>query len=617
MIHPSPAELDAADPATAFLSLRWNEFFDRYTVDSYQPKLCNLPTLVEEIQGVCLRQKRHKSAPAQLHALQQELASHIDSALSHGWINHFDRWQLDELRKAKACSESLDLAQVLIGGGFRERFEGGVFAVNGEISSMLPHKKHLADAWLGQLATIALQRGYSTDEAHGDFSHFLAKPPKSWMEGLLARLQSRPQEYLVFIELLPTAECSLEKLAKVMKKAGFKVEDPTQFPQITIAAGAVLLSKCEIGVSPVVVLRSVLRWTEPILDMLAFYLADRAATLPARGWVGKTPDSLVETELQSQSLRLVHAHKKADQLVIHALKANSGSRFDGSVSNALELHSTAMRASDVRTRFLNLWGALECLASVIDTEGICKRVQQLVCPIVSWRKIEKVGRYTAINLHLWRSASDQLANIPAALPGSTQRRVSAGEMISVLCKANNHPDIIEVLSICGNHSLLRHRIYSAWQEFHDPRVLAKSIAASRERLGWHIGRIYRARNLLVHEGIESPRLESLCDNLHYYVSSVLSRVIHGLSQHDQWQPGEAAKYWCMTGDFVLDSLKHQSQVITLENLMPNVSTKLSQVMPWSDFTAKPSVTVEEEGSAEFGASETQPSPVTSVLDITS
>jgi len=60
MIHPSPAILDKAHAATAFLTLRWTEFFDGFTIDSFQPKLCNLPALVEEIHDVCSPEKVKK-----------------------------------------------------------------------------------------------------------------------------------------------------------------------------------------------------------------------------------------------------------------------------------------------------------------------------------------------------------------------------------------------------------------------------------------------------------------------------------------------------------------------------------------------------------------------------
>lgn len=158
-----------------------------------------------------------------------------------------------------------------------------------------------------------------------------------------------------------------------------------------------------------------------------------------------------------------------------------------------------------RTRFLNLWAALECLASLVDEATISRRVTELVCPIVTWRKVEKLGRYIAINLHLWRKSSGQLASVTAALPNATEHGVPTSEVITAL----------------------------------------------------------------------------LCDNLHYYVSSLLSRVIHGVSKNEGWQPEEAVKHWQLTGNFVLNGLKNQPEVLTLDNLMPITTAEVSVVSPWA------------------------------------
>lgn len=232
MIHPSPALLEAADPATAFLALRWNEFFDRFTVDSFQPKLCNLPALVEEILEVCAAANQHQSSGGHLLSLQGELAALIVSAHGRGWITAFDTWKLEELRKARTCNEAERLSKVLLGDGFRTKFEDRIFAEAGAIPELLPKQKLVADAVLGQLATIALHRDYWGADNTEAAEKLFEKSPGNWMDGLLSRLQSRPQEFLVVVELAPTARIPAVKLAKVVAKGGFQVENPTSFTGI-------------------------------------------------------------------------------------------------------------------------------------------------------------------------------------------------------------------------------------------------------------------------------------------------------------------------------------------------------------------------------------------------
>jgi hypothetical protein len=152
---------------------------------------------------------------------------------------------------------------------------------------------------------------------------------------------------------------------------------------------------------------------------------------------------------------------------------------------------------------------------------------------------------------------------------------------SALCKPENHADILELLELAGNHVLLRYRIYSTWKNFHDPRVLAKNLAESKERIGWHLKRIYRARNLLVHRGIEVPHLESLCDNLHYYVSLLLSRVIHGVSMNERWKPEDAVRHWQLRGDYMFKQLVNRPESLVFEDLMPVTTEDSAMLSPWA------------------------------------
>lgn len=576
MIHPSPELLDASEPATVFLALRWNEFFDRYTIDSYQPKLCNLPSLVEEILDVCSDANRHQSAVGHLSSLTSELSTMIEPAASRRWITGFEAWRLEELGKARSCKEAEGISKVLLGDGFRHRFEDRIIDEAAKIPSQLPKHKHSADTILSQLATIAMQRGFTAVDDDKVALKLLEKSPENWMAGLLSRLQSRPQEYLVVLVLEQTPKITAAKLEKVFENGGFNIEKHENVPNIQPKGEAVLLSLSVTGTSPTTALQAVLRQTEPILDMLAFYLADRAAELPDHGWVGKSRGELVRTTVPAQSLRLVHPHRNADRLVIDALDFGSRGRLDGSVSNALELHSTAMRAADVRTRFLNLWAALECLASLVDESNTSRRVNALVCPVVTWRKIEKVGRYLSINLHLWRKASGEKADASELTTG----RLTTSDVIAALCKPKNHEDILGLLSLAGKHALLRYRIHDVWKDFHDPQVLAKVMASSMERVNWHLKRIYRARNLLVHRGVEAPHLENLCDNLHYYVSVLLSRIIHGVSKNESWRPEDAIKHWQLMGGYVFEKLRKAPHDLVFEDLMPITTAGNARLAPW-------------------------------------
>ena len=51
-----------------------------------------------------------------------------------------------------------------------------------------------------------------------------------------------------------------------------------------------------------------------------------------------------------------------------------------------------------------------------------------------------------------------------------------------------------------------------------------------KRVEWQIKRIYRNRNMIVHNGEKTPYLSLLVENLHSYVDDFLLYVIHSMAE---------------------------------------------------------------------------------------
>lgn len=583
--HPNPEQLSAASPATAFLDLRWNEFFDKHTIDTFRPRFGNLPTLVAEIFDTCGRVDNHPGWASHLVHLQAELKWRLVKAREFGWLSSLELWQLEELAKVPA-EKAQKIAAILNGGGFQMRYEARIFAQAGALPSSLPQEKKKADAILNQLATIALQRGF-VDPSSEDR---LLKSPTEWVDDILHSLQGAAQEIRVYVTLVAGSKLKPEELSRLLMRSGFDVVAPTEWTGLGLPeqpVGSSVIGTRVPALTHQAALGSFIRKLEPVIDMLAFYMAGQAPALPTKGWVGKPEEQLVEIQQESSGFQLVQSHSRPGLLVGHALEPGTKSRFEGSVSSALDLHATAMRAADVRTRFLNLWMALECLGSLVGHGGVIQKISDLVCPIVTWRKIEKISRYCSINIHHWRRVSGTKSERSAIFPGESNSRIPAGDAIALLGRPKDHQHLTELSRLTGGHPLLVFRLMEVWERFRNPQRLSSSLAESRKHLEWHLNRIYRARNLLVHSGTEVPYLEILCENLHYYVNTVLSRVIHGVSVNKGWSPADSARHWVMLGDFVIQKLDKNPQCLSLEHLMPEWDSRSEPVHPWIDWVETP------------------------------
>ena len=74
--------------------------------------------------------------------------------------------------------------------------------------------------------------------------------------------------------------------------------------------------------------------------------------------------------------------------------------------------------------------------------------------------------------------------------------------------------------------MLRYRVYTLSEQLHNSKKIKALINNHTQRVKWHLYRIYRARNYIVHDASENEGLnQELVINLHSYVDILFSKVI--------------------------------------------------------------------------------------------
>jgi hypothetical protein len=116
--------------------------------------------------------------------------------------------------------------------------------------------------------------------------------------------------------------------------------------------------------------------------------------------------------------------------------------------------------------------------------------------------------------------------------------------------------------------LLLNRLFETWREFSDPNVLKKSLERSRQRVEWQLSRTYRARNLLVHRGETSELMSRLLQNMQYYLSICLSRVLHDLRDRPTWSTSTSLAYQRQRFEYVIASLGKGGKTLAAGDLIP-------------------------------------------------
>jgi hypothetical protein len=114
--------------------------------------------------------------------------------------------------------------------------------------------------------------------------------------------------------------------------------------------------------------------------------------------------------------------------------------------------------------------------------------------------------------------------------------VTSEDLLHTLSKPDGHPNLQSLAAYSNQHVLLRYQLFRAWEALSTPPELRHQLSASERRVRWQLFRIYRARNLVIHHGIDVLHATSLLDTLHYYFSVVLMRIMQTLTTNPKLRP---------------------------------------------------------------------------------
>jgi hypothetical protein len=598
MWFPAPELLAKSTPANAFLVCRWNEFFDGQTPDSYRPRICHLPVLVIELEEVGDAVVKEDGLRKHLLQVKQECRARVEEETSFFKLcSAADLAVLNEIA-AEATDDATvaTKARQLRQSGFASRYESaalgrGQTELYQHLNRPRPGKR-CAERWLGLWATIALHRGYMWSTV------FLRRQEAMFERGLgenIAQiahgLQQPPEEYVCVVAVTARPErhdqkpkdgdapLATRRLKSAVSAAKIKLAHHSWLPDYQSNPNELLLVGNETGVGPVDALYKFARGLRPLFNLLGFYRGASPASPIRSGWAGLNRKELKAYEISALNPRQLYPRKNAVDLAVRGLRVARAGRLNGVLANALELHNMAISSPDLRVQFVTMWSALECLASTATGDSVISRVMNLLVPIVSWRRLEKEIRYLALNLRQWRETTGNEKTPWKPLPNATPDEVPGEDVLLTVTRPPDHSDMVELLGTVAGHPLLLWRTTTTWETFHDPAVLAKDLERARERLTWHIGRIYRVRNRLVHAGDDSPLLAALLDNLQFYLSTTISRLLHGVASNPKFNAAKAAAHWCALSDKVQSQLVAAPAMLTVADVISKPRLHVTQC-PW-------------------------------------
>ncbi len=198
-----------------------------------------------------------------------------------------------------------------------------------------------------------------------------------------------------------------------------------------------------------------------------------------------------------------------------------------SVLSAIRYHSHSLDSQAEENQLLDLWAIFESVLD-ISNKHTSDRIQQ-IC-----RYLVPILKHNYIYMLFKQLADDIKYYDEEFFSEMTCDLQSEQEIVKRICEFSildeRSEDRMAFFERASDFPLLKERISYYQFCLATPAKAHQFVEKHAERVRWQVRRIYRNRNLIIHNGESMPYLSLLIENLHSYVDDFLSYTIHALSK---------------------------------------------------------------------------------------
>ncbi len=189
---------------------------------------------------------------------------------------------------------------------------------------------------------------------------------------------------------------------------------------------------------------------------------------------------------------------------------------------AVSLHNSALDSKEPTNQLLDLWTAVETLVGFRTGDEdkinvVCNILTSILNRSYIFSHIEQL--YKDICAVLGKK-SDSIFN---GIAGDEQNIMKLTKMLAISDYQDYYKKLFEMLE---EYPLLQYRLeLFANHIFCNSKTIFDELVRHKKKIKWQIMRIYRNRNMIVHNGEHMPYLNIILENLHYYVDTMFDVLI--------------------------------------------------------------------------------------------
>lgn len=187
---------------------------------------------------------------------------------------------------------------------------------------------------------------------------------------------------------------------------------------------------------------------------------------------------------------------------------------------SIELHNTALAVPDLKSGFLNLWASIEVLCQAKNEGNKFEYVLKNVVPILKKEYLSIIinNIKECLKENLSDEKYNEILNFVEEI-GCDNKKLFYLLLLPKYVESRN-----KMYRILGNYPVLRSRI-ALIAELNTTKKVKEYIETYTQRVTWHLYRMYRTRNSIIHSGDVPHNIKYLGEHLHSYVDTTLSEFI--------------------------------------------------------------------------------------------
>lgn len=238
-----------------------------------------------------------------------------------------------------------------------------------------------------------------------------------------------------------------------------------------------------------------------------------------------TEKSAVEHSKKPSKTQIKNYLNVSDQ-AIERLATNKSIEDALSIISAVQFHSHALDSKSQENQLLDFWAIFESVLD-ISNKHTSDRINQVCIHLIPILKRRYV--YSLI-LQLCEDIKNfDEEYYVRVTQGCVSEMDKVVKIFKIISLPNQEENRNELCDKCKEFPLLKERIEYYAETFLTLKSTYEFVEKHAERVKWQIMRIYRNRNLIIHNGDSMPYLTLLIENLHSYVDDFLEYTVQNMA----------------------------------------------------------------------------------------